>query len=480
VDVFELRDRLIDDFSSYVNSFITIRDARIQERVGEAFERGALWPEPLVQLNPSFEPGEWIRELVADGTLHEECERIFRFGKSKDGSGADLRLHRHQADAIRAATTGGNYVLTTGTGSGKSLTYIIPIVDYVLRHQETKGIKAIVVYPMNALANSQKGELEKFLQFGYPEGKPPVTFARYTGQESEEEKNLIVEDPPDILLTNYVMLELILTRSRERRLVEAARGLSFIVLDELHTYRGRQGADVALLVRRLRERLVAKNLQCVGTSATLAGGGSLAGQRQQVAAMASQIFGDEVLPENIIGETLRRATVEMDFSTPEAEAKVKNRIETPGQLLQNPEDIANDSLASWLESTVGVTAEPESGKLIRQQPRPVLGSSESMANRLFRLTGVPEGQCARAIQETLLAGFDLKHPETGFPIFAFRLHQFISRGDTVYASLESANDRHLTLNAQQFVPGRRYAILLPLAFCRECGQEFFTVRLMRD
>ena len=106
---------------------------------------------------------------------------------------------------------------------------------------------------MNALANSQEQELEKFLKFGYPDGRGPVTFRRYTGQEDDVERRNIWADPPDILLTNYVMLELILTRTEERPLVKAAHGLRFLVLDELHTYRGRQGADVALLVRRTRD-----------------------------------------------------------------------------------------------------------------------------------------------------------------------------------------------------------------------------------
>lgn len=139
-------------------------------------------------------------------------------------------------------------VLTTGTGSGKSLAYIVPIVDHVLKRGSGKGIQAIVVYPMNALANSQQGELRKFLQFGFGEGREPVTFARYTGQEDPDERKAILRNPPDILLTNYVMLELILTRPHEvESLVKSAKGLQFFVLDELHTYRGQQGADVGML-----------------------------------------------------------------------------------------------------------------------------------------------------------------------------------------------------------------------------------------
>jgi ATP-dependent helicase YprA (DUF1998 family) len=264
MDVFRLRNRLIQDYASYVRSFIQIRDERLREYVGRVLDEGLLWPEPLIQLNPSFEPGEWIDDLVNQGVLHTECSRIFRIKSNPKDDGRPLRLHRHQVDAIRAAKTGSNYVLTTGTGSGKSLSYIIPIVDHVVRSGSRKGIRAIVVYPMNALANSQSGELEKFLQHGYPEGHPPVRFRRYTGQETEEQKQEIVTNPPDILLTNYVMLELILTRPQEKNLIRSATALKFLVLDELHTYRGRQGADVAMLVRRVQDAFGAHSLAVCG------------------------------------------------------------------------------------------------------------------------------------------------------------------------------------------------------------------------
>jgi ATP-dependent helicase YprA (DUF1998 family) len=190
-------------------------------------------------------------------------------------------------------------VLTTGTGSGKSLAYIIPIVDRVLAAKRAgsyrPGIKAIVVYPMNALANSQLRELEKFLKTGYPEG-PPVTFERYTGEESAQDGARIIADPPDILLTNYVMLEVVLIRPRDRGLTDAANGLQFLVLDELHTYRARQGADVALLVRRLRDTCNAADVQCIGTSATMTTEGDSDDRRQAVAEVATTLFGVPVQP----------------------------------------------------------------------------------------------------------------------------------------------------------------------------------------
>src|SRR5260370_19018302 len=186
--MFEFCDEFINDYASYVNSFLQIRDQAIQDYVRKQMTEGALWPEPLIQLNPLFEQGESIDALVTEGVLHPECVRIFRKGKSEDDAqGQPLRLHRHQSEAVRVARSGASYVLTTGTGSGKSLSYILPIVDHVLRTGSGRGIQAIVCYPMNALANSQLIEMKKFLQWGYAEGARPVTFARYTCQEKGEE-----------------------------------------------------------------------------------------------------------------------------------------------------------------------------------------------------------------------------------------------------------------------------------------------------
>lgn len=457
---------------------MNIRDDRIREHVRRELDAGLLCPEPLIQLNPTFEPGRAIDDLVTEGVLHPECARIFRKKESRDDPGKPLRLHRHQEDAIRAARTGANYVLTTGTGSGKSLSYIVPIVDHVLRRGSGRGIQAIIIYPMNALANSQMGELEKFLKYGYPDGAHPVTFERYTGQEQGEDRERIVHNPPDILLTNYVMLELLLTRPFEKRLIDAARGLRFLVLDELHTYRGRQGADVALLIRRLRDRLAADSLQCVGTSATMSTAGTLDEQRAEVARVASLLFGAEVLPRDVISETLRRTTLEHPLDDDSYIAGLKRCIGNPGRLdTASFEDFIRDPLASWVESVLGVERDPMGTRLVRCKPRPVQGNDPDSAGVLLaRQTSEDLAACTVAIQATLLAGFRCLNPSTGFPVFAFRLHQFVTRGDTVHASLEDPSTRYLTVHGQQFVPdGRRDRLLFPLAFCRECGQELYVV-----
>ena len=274
----------------------------------EEFASGALWPDPLVQLNPSFEMGESIDDLVDTGILSEGCRSVFRRKRDAFDRGSPIRLYRHQADAVKQAALGRSFVLTTGTGSGKSLAYLIPIVDRILRDGPGRGIRAIVVYPMNALANSQCLELEKFLHYGFPNGRGPISFARYTGQEPDERRIEIQQNPPDILLTNYVMLELILTRPDDAPLVRAAHGLKYLVLDELHTYRGRQGADVAMLVRRAREAFRAAELQCVGSSATMASEHGQVTSSPSVAEVASRIFGTEIDDRQVIGEALQRMT----------------------------------------------------------------------------------------------------------------------------------------------------------------------------
>ena len=471
MDVFELRRGLIDTYRRYATSFMRFRDRRIRACVEEALDSGKLWPHPRVGLNPAFAPGGTIARLVDEGLLHPSAEPIFRLHKSEtDPVGERLSLWRHQAEAIRVAAGDRDYVLTTGTGSGKSLAYIIPIVDHVLRTGSGTGVKAIVVYPMNALANSQMEELSKFLDHG-PWVDRPVTFQRYTGQDDLEIRERIQTHPPDILLTNYVMLELILTRYRDRRLVRGLGSLRFLVLDELHSYRGRQGADVALLVRRLREAAGSESLRCVGTSATLSTEGSYEERQERLAEVSSRLFGSEVRPEDVISETLERVTPDRHVSEPGFVPEVTAAVvaATPPERYG---DLVSDPLSSWIETEFGV--QEKEGRLVRAIPVAIEGAKGAAAG-LAALTGVDEQACERALRAYLLAGHEVLNPRTGASAFAFRLHQFISRGDTVYASPEPAANRYLTPAGRRFVPGDRGRSLLPLAFCRACGQEYYVV-----
>jgi hypothetical protein len=462
VDAFGVLDEVLGDYQSFVEGFLNIQDEQVKAKVDAEVADGLLWPKPWLALNPAFESGGTVGELVDRGVLAPESREIFRFRAHENDPGTEATFHRHQAEAFEVANRRESYVLTTGTGSGKSLSYIVPIVDRVLREGSGNGVRAIVVYPMNALANSQRNELEKFL------GKvnPKVTFERYTGQEDRTKREQILANPPDILLTNYVMLELMLTRPNERTaLITGATNLSFLVLDELHTYRGRQGADVAMLVRRLRGAVGATELQCIGTSATLAGPGTKAEQRQQVADLATRIFGTTIAPHNVIGETLRRATAG-EVNTTALTARLGQPAPTTW------EELHRDPLAVWVEETFGLDKDDE-GKLARQTPKKL----SAAATELCELTGIDEKICTEQLRGLLLTGSRVRDL-SGRPLFAFKLHQFIGKGDTVYTTLESPADRYLTTQYQRSAPtGEKGRPLFPLAFCRECGQDFLVVNL---
>ena len=191
--------------------------------------------------------------------------------------------------AIRKILAGRNVIVATGTGSGKSFTFGIPIISEALKRKAkgVRGIQAVIIYPMNALANSQYDEFARRLDgsglrialytgdtASSPGQKPPTLPRSHRPAEPYDCEVLSREEiqgnPPDILMTNYVMLELLLTRFEDRVLFGQPGVLKFLVLDEIHTYYGSRGADVAALIRRLKQHTqTAGQLRCIGTSATV-------------------------------------------------------------------------------------------------------------------------------------------------------------------------------------------------------------------
>lgn len=457
MDVFRLRETVVADYAEYVQSFLAILDRHIRAFVDERLADGMLWPDPLLQLSPAYESAETVADLVAQGVLHNLCRQLFQVG------GRSLRLHQHQRTAIDFAAQSLNYVVTTGTGSGKSLTYLLPVFDHVLRHHpEAGGVRAIIVYPMNALINSQEQALERFADNVGGRDACPVRFARYTGQESDAEKRELREHPPHIVLTNYVMLELMLTRPEERAFFTQTGHLQFIVLDELHTYRGRQGADVALLIRRLRERSGNPQLQCIGTSATMATGATRYERTSAVAEVASTLFGAPVTAAQVIDESLRWSLARQ---APPTRAELRASLTNP--LPQDWDQFAHSPLAAWVENRFGLR-EDEDGRLHRRDPVTLLSGAAELSD----LTNVPLTTCAHRLTQLFLRGSQLRSPEHT-PGFAFKLHQFFSQGGAVYATIAPAEQRRLTLEGQHYAPDAPDELLYPLVFCRTCGQEHY-------
>ena len=260
-------------------------------------------------------------------------------------------------------------------------------------------MQAILVYPMNALINSQAEELKKLADAYEAEtGSPfPLRYAAYTGQTKSEVRRQILDNPPDILLTNYMMLELLLTRHGEQQLRDSIyASLQFLVFDELHTYRGRQGADVGMLIRRIRGYCKSP-VTTIGTSATMVTSGSYHDQRLAVAAVAEQIFGDPFTPDQVIGETLARSLPGSE--NPPVKSDLSETVRTLAPSSTGVETLRNFPTALWLEGRIALSVDHEAGgRLKRGTP---LQMAE-IAKLLAMDSGEPEKACAEHLESLLL------------------------------------------------------------------------------
>lgn len=471
---FEFDHNLIDSYARFSRSFSTIRAVDIAAEVERQYDQGRFWPDALLSLNPRFLSGPTVDDLVASRDLDEATAQIFRFGANP------IRFHRHQAQAIAKARAGQSFVVTTGTGSGKSLCFFVPVVDAIVRSRKAgqpRKTRAIIVYPMNALANSQIKEIEKFIsQSGLPDDLKPVV-RRYTGQESQEERQRIADNPPDILLTNFMMAELLLTRqdALDTKVIDNATGLEFIVLDELHTYRGRQGADVAILVRRLRNRCApAKAPICIGTSATMASEGSDSGRAKAVADVASRLFGTAIGPDAVIDESLQRATDDsLKLGDVEPQLATVLSKEVPKNLTD--EALRRHPLAVWAELAIGLD---DGQELKRKKPVPFDVAVEKLAQD----SGLDKETC-RSGFEQFLTRVSLPETErggTGSGAFlAFKLHRFISGAGEIFTTL-TGRPRRVLFEGQLEDPDAPGHRLYPTRFCRECGNEVHVVTKSED
>jgi len=471
---FEFDHRLIDSYARFSRSFSTIRSDDLKTEINRQYDAGRFWPDALLSLNPQYLKGPTVDALVESGDLDEATGRIFRFGATP------VQFHRHQAQSIAKARAGQSYVVTTGTGSGKSLCFFVPVVDAIVRARKAgrpRRTSAIIVYPMNALANSQIKEIERFIsQSGLPNEVRPIV-RRYTGQESQEDRQRIADDPPDILLTNFMMAELLLTRqdSLDTKVIENASGLDFIVLDELHTYRGRQGADVAILVRRLRNRCTPDKAPiCIGTSATMASEGSDANRAQAVADVASRLFGTSIGPESVIDESLRRATDDL-LKLDDVRPKLAHVLTSALPESLTDEVLKEHPLAVWTELAIGLE---DAQELKRKKPIPF----EDAVMLLSEDSGVDVETCRNGL-ETFLTRISLPETErggTGAAAFlAFKLHQFISGAGEVFTTL-TAQPRNVLFEGQLEDPSAPGHRLYPTRFCRECGHEVHVVTRTED
>jgi superfamily II DNA/RNA helicase len=469
MDVLRTHEQVVEDYASYIQSFLNIADPAIRAKVESKLSEGRLWPEPLLQFNPAYESAGTVEAVAANGVLHSSIPDILK----------GYSLYKHQVDAIRLGIADRDFIVTSGTGSGKSLTYIGTIFHDLLSHPSEGGIRAVIVYPMNALINSQFEEFKRYKEnYEKATGKSfPISFGQYTGQERDEVRERMRESPPHVLLTNYMMLELLLTRTAERRIRDSIyASLKYLVFDELHTYRGRQGADVAMLIRRIQAQCAGK-LVCIGTSATMASGDDPAQQKTEIAAVATVLFGRKFATDQVVSESLSRSLADGD-AVPSA-AALRSAVEAGVEPSTNLEGLKANPLGKWLENRVALRS--PAGHLLRGTP---LTPSE-VIGLLVADAVVPE-LAARAALDGLLQWISqinlaLQAAGKRYTILPFKLHQFISQTGSVYTTLDQDENRFITLEPGVFKnDDESKKPIFPNVFSRASGQAFVCVTRVGD
>lgn len=319
LDPLVFRDRLestLRRFTTTAAAVSPVHAPRLAEEIDALVRRETLVRGPYLESLPDFEKGVAPCQLVEQGAL-DAAWRVLE----RTSPGLWSRpLHLHQQAALLRDD---NFLVATGTGSGKTEAFLYPLIDDLLRRRRSgldneSGVKAILIYPLNALATDQMYRIARLLFRDL--GDPGLTLGRFTGQVGpnvdrptiEQEvmaspsfveafpdlrrapqnwslsRKEMLKSPPDILITNYAMLEHVLLLPRNRQLLHRA-DLRWLVLDELHTYTGAQAIEVAFLLRKLKARLGidSESLRCVGTSASLD-----PARKAELASFASDLFGE--------------------------------------------------------------------------------------------------------------------------------------------------------------------------------------------
>ena len=390
----ETARKVEDSYREYIATTIHFDDADLQKQLETILcEPGYLAKGPFLEAAPPYRKDKTVAELVDEGLL---CKGMMSLGGGETHNFDPYRpLYVHQVKAIEKSVAERNYAVVTGTGSGKTECFLLPILNDILSEFEksgrSAGVRAMILYPMNALANDQLKRLRLLLK------GTDITFGRYTGDtEDEESKALgkwkeenpgqvklpneiisreeIRENPPNILLTNYSMLEYLLLRPEDAPLFEGAFGKYWrhIAIDEAHIYSGALGTEIAYLLRRVKARIESETgelprLHCYATSATIGSEEDM----PKVARFAQDLFGEP-------------------FSS------------DPGDLdvIMSEKDRPQDALD---EKTWGMLSLPAWARLRKELSDPACTSAEGIRNSLV-FGGVPEEILARLDGETPLMG----------------------------------------------------------------------------
>lgn len=524
---FQLGEEVVEQFQRYLLTYFPIADRRLQEQ-GPAGER-MLVRGPYIQLNQPFEEGPLLEDFVQQHGLHPAIPGIFR---------PIEQLHKHQELAARAIEIGKHTVIATATGSGKTEAFLLPIIDHCLRLRDDvapPGVVAVLVYPMNALVNDQLERLRTML------AGTQIPFACYTGEtpprkpddvtqleqprpyteqelrdhhekgrdlplpwEERFRREEIVARPPRILLTNYHQLEYLLLRARDLELFEHAP-LRYLVMDEVHTYTGALGSEVACLLRRLRY-LLGKSpdeVTCIGASATVQYPEGKIDGVKAVRNFAHRLFGVPEEDIEVVEEQYKDIVFPMgryDPPVPDAPQQMLSDVLAASHQVHLMDEVVEipDAVVQVAERLCGHEAPPGEAKqerlydlLVANSVVQHLARSQTSVRELEdTLSGLRQiGGRREAAREDLIAEL-LAYLTLGAlaqredePLLRPKLHYFVQGYQGMAVSFELASP--IAGESDELVPivhfaekgteGRGDGIPLPLLLCRACGQHYFRV-----
>ena len=329
-------EKINDSYENYLKTSFFFKEPRLRASFEKALrEEGNLMKEPFPESSRDFKTGVKATELAKE-FFTNKVEGIL-------SALLDKPLYTHQERAVRAVHADGqNIVVASGTASGKTECFLYPILFELYRQHlagelEKPGVRALILYPMNALANDQRERLGKICKQLKEKSTFKPTFGQYIGETPENEsdnsrwhhaeawkenrlhgecvfREEMRETPPHILLTNYSMLEYLLIRPDDSSLFDGDRGTywQFIILDEAHQYRGARGMEMGMLIRRLKQRLYdggrKDSFRCIATSATISSGES-AQDKKDLAEFAKELFGEPFSEKGMIFGDLPSETI---------------------------------------------------------------------------------------------------------------------------------------------------------------------------
>lgn len=499
---------------------VSRRYPRLAERFRTELSNQHLVEGPYVEALPDFEKGNTLAELTQGqgGFLHDALAGL---------PTASRRLHLHQQRAIEFAVRDGKSLLVaTGTGSGKTETFLYPIAHALLSDPEPEkpGVRALLIYPMNALANDQLYYRIAPL-FGRYLKDHGITFGRYTGQvkantkRNEEENRLfnnqklmralgdpdhipanwrltreeMLNDPPKVLITNYAMLEHLLLLPRNARLF-SANALHTVVLDEIHTYSGAQATEVAFLLRKLKTRLGLETpLQVFGTSASLADGPD-ADDKLKVFARA--LFAEEVHEvvrgKRIVHERLQQPIKDEFALTGPDWISLGKVLEEVARLPE--QDRSTDTWNDYLEmhelsrpefkGPVSLPLGPfleerfSSNREIRRVASELdqagVKDFRELSERVFDspADSLTDGERYQALSAVIRMGMMARSDDESFPLLPGRYHIAVNGIEGIAVRPDSEGEGWQDIKVARHHHDRQHGYFYPLLVCRKCGQPY--------